>query len=43
VARSDNIYEVPEDLPVPVDDGACDHLQGKKVPSVSLPSTAGRL
>jgi peroxiredoxin len=42
MARSDNIYELPKDLPVPVDDGACDHLRGMKLPSVSLMSTAGR-
>jgi peroxiredoxin len=29
------------DLPVPVDDGAADHLPGLEVPSVSLPSTLG--
>ncbi|HEY2987059.1 MAG TPA: peroxiredoxin [Candidatus Binatia bacterium] len=43
MARSDDIYEVPKDLPVPVDDGGCDHLTGARVPSVSLRSTAGRL
>lgn len=31
------------DLPRPVDDGACDHLPGLAMPSVRLPSTAGRL
>jgi peroxiredoxin len=30
------------DLPVPVDDGACDHLVGISVPAIALPSTAGR-
>jgi hypothetical protein len=34
-----NVYELPEDLPVPVDDGACDHLTGLQLPSLSLPST----
>jgi peroxiredoxin len=33
---------LPEGLPVPVDDGACDHLVGMAVPRVALPSTAGR-
>jgi peroxiredoxin len=42
VARSDNIYEVPKDIPAPVDDGACRHLTGVRVPSVRLQSTAGR-
>jgi peroxiredoxin len=32
----------PDDLPVPVDDGACDHLLHSSLPaSVSLPSTSG--
>ncbi|KAF9691867.1 hypothetical protein EKO04_009941 [Ascochyta lentis] len=31
----------PSDLPVPQDDGACSHLTGFKVPSVSLSSTSG--
>jgi peroxiredoxin len=41
--RTDNLYELPENLPVPVDDGACDHLLGIHMPSVALPSTAGRV
>lgn len=32
---------LPEGLPVPTDDGACDHLPGTVLPSVELPSTAG--
>jgi peroxiredoxin len=28
-------------LPVPADDGACDHLPGAAVPALSLPSTTG--
>lgn len=42
MTRPDNIYELPQDLPVPVDDGACDHLPGMKLPAAVLPSTAGR-
>jgi len=38
--RKDNIYELPTNLPVPVDDGACDHLAGSQLPSVPLFSTA---
>jgi peroxiredoxin len=38
--RSD-LYELPANLPVPVDDGACDHLRGMQIPQVSLPSTTG--
>lgn len=41
--RTDNLYELPENLPVPVDDGACDHLSGMELPSVPLLSTAGRI
>ena len=32
---------LPDDLPVPVDDGACDHLPGMTVPAVALPATDG--
>jgi peroxiredoxin len=32
---------LPEGLPVPADDGACDHLPGLRVPDIALPSTAG--
>ncbi len=41
MARSDNVYELPEDLPAPEDDGACDHLTGMTLPSVVLQSTSG--
>jgi peroxiredoxin len=34
-------YRLPPDLPVPVDDGACDHLPGQAVPSLELPATRG--
>jgi peroxiredoxin len=32
---------LPGDLPVPVDDGAADHLPGTTMPAVTLPSTDG--
>lgn len=32
---------LPEDLPVPRDDGAADHLTGTAVPPVALPATDG--
>jgi len=32
---------LPEDLAVPVDDGAADHLVGLSVPAVALPATSG--
>ena len=37
-----DLASLPADLPVPVDDGACDHLVGMRMPSIALPSTAGR-
>jgi peroxiredoxin len=42
MARSDNVMELPKDLPVPQDDGACDHLTGMSLPSITLRSTRGR-
>jgi peroxiredoxin len=41
MGSQENIHEVPQSLPVPTDDGACDHLPGMRLPSVSLMSTAG--
>lgn len=38
-----NLHEIPEGLPQPVDDGACDHLPGMRLPAVPLSSTAGGL
>jgi peroxiredoxin len=37
----DDLYGLPGDLPVPVDDGAALHLPGRRLPPLSLPSTAG--
>jgi peroxiredoxin len=34
-------YSLPDDLPVPVDDGACAHLEGTTMPDILLPSTDG--
>jgi peroxiredoxin len=36
-----DIYTLPDDLPVPEDDGACDGLEGRRLPSLELPETAG--
>ena len=33
--------QLPRNLPVPTDDGACDHLPGAKLPAIALPSTGG--
>ncbi len=35
------LSELPDDLPVPIDDGACEHLQGTAFPKIELPSTSG--
>ena len=40
--KKDKIYALPKDLPIPHDDGACDHLPGQQIPSVNLTSTADR-
>ncbi len=37
-----HFYELPPNLPVPIDDGACSHLTGMEMPPVSLPSSTGR-
>jgi len=42
MARADNVMELPKDLPIPQDDGACGHLTGTKVPALALASTRGR-
>ncbi len=39
--RTDNLNELPDNLPIPIDDGACDHLAGAPMPSIPLASTAG--
>lgn len=43
MSRNDNLYELPQNLPVPVDDGATNHLFGLQLPSIPLMSTAGIL
>ncbi|HTD18463.1 MAG TPA: hypothetical protein VK667_02930, partial [Ktedonobacteraceae bacterium] len=43
MSSSANIYELPEDLPIPFDDGACDHLTGFLLPDMALMSTEGTL
>ena len=40
---STSLHQLPANLPAPVDDGACDHLPGSRVPSVRLASTGGRV
>jgi peroxiredoxin len=35
------VYELPANLPVPVDDGGCDHLKGLEAPALTLDSSVG--
>ena len=37
-----NLNKLPVDLPIPVDDGACDHLLHSNVPSVCLKSVSNK-
>lgn len=39
---TDSFMKLPANLPVPLDDGACDHLPGMQFPSIALHSTKGR-
>ncbi len=41
-ANERDLNRLPADLPVPQDDGACDHLSGMEVPGLSLRSTNDR-
>jgi len=43
VASRQNPYELPNDLPVPEDDGAADHLPGMRLAPIPLASTAGEV
>ena len=43
MTRSDDLFSLPPDLPVPADDGACSHLLGAKLPRLALRSTRDRL
>lgn len=38
-----DLFELPNNLPTPVDDGACDHLLGSRFPSLPLAATSGDL
>lgn len=40
---NNNFTELPADLPIPIDDGACNHLIGKEIPSIELNSTNRKL
>ena len=36
-----SLYQLPDGLPVPEDDGACDHLLGQMLPQLTLESSHG--
>jgi peroxiredoxin len=38
---SKNLFQLPDDLPVPEDDGACAHLVSTAMPDIVLPATLG--
>lgn len=40
--KKNDLYNIPADLPVPVDDGAARHLVGMQVPMITLMSTSNR-
>ncbi len=40
--RTDDLHKVPEGLPQPGNDGACDHLLRMTMPPIFLPSTSGK-
>lgn len=39
--RPDDLATLPADLPIPVDDGAADHLPGRALPPIGLAATDG--
>jgi peroxiredoxin len=39
--RTDQLLNLPEGLPVPIDDGAADHLVGMPMPPIALAATDG--
>jgi peroxiredoxin len=42
-SRADQFQSLPADLPVPEDDGACDHVPGLRLPALTLAATDGQL
>jgi hypothetical protein len=36
-----DLMQLPDNLPVPTDDGGCDHLVGSTLPSLPLVATTG--
>ena len=41
MAQMKDLHTLPDNLPAPVDDGACDHLLGRALPAIALASTTG--
>ncbi len=39
---TNNYKTLPEELPVPIDDGEAAHLEGLQLPDISLPTTSGQ-
>jgi hypothetical protein len=39
--KMQNYESAPDNLPIPKDDGAADHLPGLRLPDVVLPTTQG--
>lgn len=42
VLMRDNFYSLPDNLPVPQDDGGCSHLENRPLPDISLKTTGNR-
>ena len=36
-----DLHILPKNLPVPIDDGACAHLLGSRIPAIALRATSG--
>lgn len=43
MTRTDNLYRLPDGLPVPRDDGACQHLPGSLIPPIPLIASDGAM
>jgi peroxiredoxin len=41
IYNMEKLTDLPKDLPTPLDDGACNHLIGEYLPSISLSGTQG--
>ncbi len=42
MTRSDDVNTLPDGLPIPTDDGTCNHLKGMVLPALELRATSGR-